>query len=301
MDRLDAMSVLVAAVEAGSLSAAGRRLGVPLATISRKVSELETHLNARLLVRSARGLRLTEAGSAYLAAAKAILADVREAERAAGGEYAAPTGELVVAAPIVFGRLHVLPVVADFLAAYPDVDLRLALSDRAVHLVEERIDVAIRLGDLPDSQLTARRIGSVRQVVCASPAYLAAHGPPKTPDDLSGRACITFEGLLSPDHWRFGRGAHAAEVRVRSRLVVSTAEAAIDAAIAGIGLTRVLSYQVAEPVRGGALAVALEAFEPEPWPAHMVYNGHARLPLKLRAFLDFAAPRLRQRLADAAL
>jgi DNA-binding transcriptional LysR family regulator len=301
MDRLEAMSVFVHAADAGSLSAAGRRLGLPLATVSRKISDLEAHLGARLLVRSSRGLSLSDAGRAYLPAARAILAEVHEAERVAAGEYSAPTGELTVAAPIVLGRLHVLPVIADFLAAYPDVDLRLALSDRAVHLVEERVDVAIRLGELPDSQLTASRIGSVRQVVCASPAYFAAHGGPGTPNELSRHPCITFEGLLAPDAWRFGRGSAASEIRVHSRLVVSTAEAAIDAAIAGIGLTRVLSYQVAEPLRRGALALTLEAFEPEPWPAHLVYNGHARLPLKLRAFLDFAAPRLRQRLTDAAL
>jgi DNA-binding transcriptional LysR family regulator len=299
MDRLEAMSILVQAAEGGSLSAAGRRLGVPLATVSRKVAELEAHLNAPLLVRSARGLTLTEAGRGYLAAAKAILAEVNEAERAAGGEYSAPTGELVVAAPVVLGRLHVLPVVTDFLAAYPDVDLRLALSDRAVHLLEDHVDVAVRLGELPDSQLTARAIGSVRQVVCASPAYFAAHGCPTAPAELSGHSCITFEGLLASDVWRFGQGPAASGVRVHSRLVVTTAEAAIDAAVAGLGVTRVLSYQVAEAVRRGELAVALEAFEPKPWPAHLVHGGQARLPLKLRAFLDFAAPRLRQRLADA--
>ena len=174
MDRLDAMSVFVAAAEAGSLSAAGRRLGVPLASVSRKVADLEAHLGARLLVRAARGLSLTDAGRAYLPAAKAILSEIREAERVAGGEYSAPTGELAVAAPIVFGRLHALPVITDFLAAYPDVDLRLALSDRIAHLLEDHIDIAIRIGELPDSALTAIRIGSVRQVVCASPVYLAA-------------------------------------------------------------------------------------------------------------------------------
>lgn len=299
MDRLDAMSIFVQAANAGSLSAAGRRLGVPLATVSRKVGELEAHLGARLLVRGPRGLGLTDAGRSYLAAAKTILAEVNEAERAASGEYIAPTGDLTVAAPIVFGRLHALPVITDFLAAYPDVDLRLALSDRTAHLVEDHVDIAIRIGELPDSGLTAVRVGSVRQVVCASPDYLAERGTPASPADLAGRSCITFEGLFAADDWCFGVEGAQTHVRIHSRLVTTTAEATADAAIAGMGIARILSYQIAEPVRRGELSVVLQAFEPTPWPVHLVYNGHARLPLKLRAFIDFAGPRLRQRLTDA--
>jgi DNA-binding transcriptional LysR family regulator len=294
VDRFEAMSVLVQAVETGSLSAAGRKLGLPLATVSRKVAELEAHLKTRLVIRSARGLILTDAGRAFMAAAKPILEQLQEAERTAGGEYMAPTGDLVAAAPVVFGRLHVLPVAAEFLAAYPDIDLQLRLSDRMAHLVEDQVDVALRIGALPDSSLTATRIGAVRPVVCASPAYLAAHGRPKTPSDLTGRDCITFDGMCAPDHWTFGK---ALDVPIHSRLVVSTADAAIEAAVAGVGPTRILSYQVAERVAAGTLEVLLEDFEPESWPVHLVYNGHARLPLKLRAFLDFAGPRLRARLA----
>jgi DNA-binding transcriptional LysR family regulator len=293
MDRFEAMSVLVQAVETGSLSAAGRKLGLPLATVSRKVAELEAHLNAQLVIRSARGLVLTEAGRAFIAAAKPILEQLGEAERAAGGEYAAPTGDLVVAAPVVFGRLHMLPVVAAFLSAYPDIDVQLRLSDRMVHLTEEQVDVALRIGPLPDSSLMARRIGEVRPVVCASPAHLAAFGPLNTPTDLTGRDCVTFDGLCAPDRWRFAKGL---EVPIRSRLVVSGAAAAIMAAAGGIGPTRVLSYQVAERVRMRQLVLALEAFEPDPWPVHLIYNGYARLPLKLRAFVDFATPRLKSRL-----
>ncbi|TIT75955.1 MAG: LysR family transcriptional regulator, partial [Mesorhizobium sp.] len=172
MDRLDAMSLFVATVEAGSLSAAARRAGVPLATVSRKLSVLETHLKTRLLNRSARRLTLTDAGQSYLAACRRILEEVSEAERAAAGEYSSPTGELVITAPVVFGRLHVLPVVTAFLAAYPDVDIRLTLSDRITQLVEEHIDLAVRIGELPDSAMVAMRVGSIRRVVCASPAYL---------------------------------------------------------------------------------------------------------------------------------
>lgn len=298
MDRLEAMSVLLEAVEAGTLSAAGRRLGMPLATVSRRIADLEAHLKTRLLVRGARRLTLTDAGRSYVAAAKLILEQMQEAERAAAGEYNAPRGDLVVSAPVVFGRLHVLPVVSRFLAAYSEIDLRLVLSDRAVDLAEDRVDVAVRVGPLPDSSLIAARLGAVCQVVCASPAYLAARGAPTTLADLGDHACITFEGLSSPTGWRFGADVIAP---VRSRLIVSTAEAAIDAAVAGVGLTRVLSYQVAEAVRTDALALVLRDVEPEPWPVHLVHAQQGMMPQKLRAFLDFAGPRLRERLSQAAV
>ncbi|TPN76881.1 LysR family transcriptional regulator [Mesorhizobium sp. CU2] len=299
MDRLDAMSLFVATVEAGSLSAAGRRAGMPLATVSRKLSELEKHLGTRLLNRSTRRLTLTDAGQSYLAACRRILDEVSEAERAAAGEYLNPTGELVISAPVVFGRLHVLPVVTDFLAAYPEVAIRLTLSDRITQLVEEHVDLALRIGELPDSAMVAIRVGSIRRIVCASPAYLAGHGVPARPQDLAGHDCVTFEGLAAPATWAFGAAKTEIVVPVRSRLQVNTAEAAIDAAIAGLGLTKVLSYQADAAVRAGALQVVLEPFEPPPWPVSLVHAGQGRLPVKLRAFLDFAAPRLKERLAGS--
>ncbi|MDX8513224.1 LysR family transcriptional regulator [Mesorhizobium captivum] len=297
MDRLDAMSLFVATVEAGSLSAAARRAGMPLATVSRKLSELEKHLKTRLLNRSTRRLTLTDAGRSYLAACRRILDEVSEAERAAAGEYLSPTGELVVTAPVVFGRLHVLPVVTAFLAAYPDVDIRLTLSDRITQLVEEHIDLAVRIGELPDSAMVATRVGSIRRIVCASPAYLAEHGVPLEPRDLAAHSCVTFESLAAPATWSFGTGKSETAVPVRSRLQVNTAEAAIDAAVAGLGLTKVLSYQADAAVRAGTLRVVLEPFEPPPWPVSLVHAGQGLLPVKLRAFLDFAAPRLKERLA----
>ncbi|OBQ97201.1 LysR family transcriptional regulator [Mesorhizobium sp. AA23] len=297
MDRLDAMSLFVATVEAGSLSAVARHAGVPLATVSRKLSELERHLKTRLLNRSTRRLTLTDAGRSYLAACRRILDEVGEAERAAAGECLSPTGELVITAPVVFGRLHVLPVVTDFLAAYPDVDIRLTLSDRITQLIEEHIDLAVRIGELPDSAMVAAPVGQIRRIVCASPAYLAKHGTPFEPRDLSGHNCITFEGLASPATWSFGTDKSETVVPVRSRLQLNTAEAAIDAAIAGLGLTRVLSYQADAAVRAGALHVVLEPFEPPPWPVNLLHAGQGLLPVKLRAFLDFAAPRLKERLA----
>lgn len=299
MDRLDAMSILRDVVDAGSLSAAGRRLGVPLATVSRKVSDLEKHLGTRLLNRSTRQLTLTDAGRAFVAACRRILEDVAEAERAASGEYSAPKGELNLSAPIVFGRLHVLPVAMAFLKTYPDIDIRLMLSDRVVDLQEDRVDVAIRIGELPDSSMVATRVGAIRRVLCGSPAYFAAHGRPEHPKELAGRDCITFAGLMSADSWTFKAGKADVAVSIRSRLVVNTAEAAIDAAIAGIGVTRVLSYQVANAVRAGDLAVALQDFEAAPSPVSLLHAGQPLQPQKLRAFLDFAAPRLRQALSQA--
>jgi DNA-binding transcriptional LysR family regulator len=299
MDRLESMSVLVAAVEAGSLSAGARRLGMPLATVSRKVAELEAHLRTRLLNRTSRRLTLTDAGRSYLTACKRILDQIAEAERAAMGEYSAPKGDLLLTAPIVFGRLHVLPVVVEFLRTYPEIDVRMLLSDHVTNLLEEQIDIALRIGELPDSSLMATRIGEIRRVVCASAAYLATRGTPQTPADLRDHDCVTFEGMSAPLTWRFGQGKSEVTVPIHSRLTVNTAEAAIDAAIAGVGLTRVLSYQVAQAERDGAVLRVLRGFEPGPVPIHLVYGGQSPLALKLRVFLEFAAPRLKARLALA--
>ncbi len=193
MDRLEAMSLLVSVVESGTLSAAGRKLGMPLPTVSRKISELEAHLKAQLLIRSTRRLVLTDAGAAYVAASKRILEDVSEAEGAASGAHAAPKGDLVVTAPVVFGRLHVLPIIADFLVRWPEINVRLVLADRNLHLIDDQIDLAVRIGALAESTLAATKVGSVRRVVCGSPAYFAVHGTPKRPEDLSAWPAVTFE------------------------------------------------------------------------------------------------------------
>ena len=300
VDRFESMSILVTAAEAGSLSAAARRLGIPLTTVSRKVSNLEAYLKTTLLNRSSRRLTLTDAGRSYVADCKRILEQVGEAERAATGEYSAPKGDLIITAPIVFGRLHVLPVVMAFLKAYPDVDVRIVFADGIVNLLEDHIDAAVRIGELPDSSLVATRVGAIRRVVCGSRAYFAARGTPKSPSELATHDCVTFEGLMSPHTWTFRMGKADTAVAIHSRLVVNTAEAAIDAAIAGVGITRVLSYQIANAMRAGALALALEEFEPAPWPVSIVYTGQRLLPLKLRVFLDFAVPRLKARVLSGA-
>jgi len=299
MDRLEAMSLLVAVAEAGSLSAAGRKLGVPLPTVSRKISDLESHLNTRLLTRSTRKLALTDSGAAYVAAARRILDEVSEAERAASGEHAAPRGDLVITAPVVFGRLHVLPVIAEFLTQWPEINVRLVLADRNLHLIDDHIDIAVRIGALADSALVATQIGAVRSVVCGSPAYFAAHGVPERPEDLAALIAVTFDALSSPQPWIFRDPKSKRELRapVRSRLSVNTAEAAIDGAAAGLGVTRVLSYQVAEAVLDGRIQIVLAEYEPAPLPVSLIHAGHELTPLKVRMLLDFAAPRLRARLA----
>lgn len=301
MDRFDAMKTLIAAIDGGSLSAASRTLGMPLTTVSRKVSELEAHLRTQLVVRTSRKLELTEAGRAYVAASRRILDEVDDAERAATGEYRTPRGHLTITASIMFGRLHVEPAVLAFLKAYPDITVRLVLADHVVDLVDDHVDVAIRVGRLPDSNMIATRLGAVRWVTCASPAYLAARGTPQTPQALEaeGHDCIMFEGLYSNDVWRFGRGKQTLDLPIRPRFAVNTADAAIAAAISSAGVTRVLSYQISAPVAADALRVILAPFEPEPLPVHIVYAGQALLPLKLRAFLDFAAPRLKAALSES--
>jgi len=297
MNLFESMSLLVAVVEAGSFSSAARRLGVPLPTVSRKVADLEAYLKTRLLHRTTRKLSLTEAGVTYVDACRRILEQVGEAERTAVGEHVSPRGELVITAPVNFGRLHVVPVVAEFLAEYPEININLVLTDRVVHLMDEHADVAVRIGELPDSTLIATRVGSVRRVVCGSPSYLKAHGVPATPRDLAAHQCVTFEVMASMRAWVFGTGRREIAVPVRSRLSVNTAEAAIAAAIVGVGLIRVLSYQVNDAVHNGSLAVVLEAFESAPLPVSLVHKGKEPLPLKLRAFLDFVTPRLRLRTA----
>ena len=292
MDRFEAMTAFVAAVEGGSLSAAARALNTPLPTISRRVSELEAHLNAQLLVRTSRKLILTEAGEAFAAAARRLLDDLAEAERAASGEYRAPRGELLVTAPIMFGKLHVAPIVHAFLAAYPEVSVRLLLSDDVIDLVEAHVDVAVRIGRLADSELIARQVGHVRWLICASPAYLAARGEPATPEALSEHVCIAFEGLRDDRDWSFGRGAAARSVKIRPRFSVNTAEAVAEAAAAGIGVAQLISYQAADAIAQRRIVAILREFGDEPMPVHLVHQSQRIQPLKRRAFLDFVTPRL---------
>jgi DNA-binding transcriptional LysR family regulator len=297
MDRLEAMSVIIAVNETGSLSAASRRLRTPVATVSRKVSELETRLKAELFQRSSRRLTLTDAGRSYIEACKRIIEQVDDAERAVSGEYRIPKGDLAVTAPWGLGHMHLLPIAVEFLNAYPDISLRMVLTDRVVNTVEENIDVSIRIGTLPDSSMIATRIGSVRLVLCASPSYLAARGCPTDPDDLGSHDCITVDSVAAPRTWKFIKAGREIAAPIRSRLTVSDSEAAIEAAILGAGITRVMSYKMEGARRAGTLMTMLENFELEPLPVHIVYAERKPVPLKLRAFLNWVIPRLKARLA----
>ncbi len=300
MDRLDAMAILLRVVQAGSLSEAARQLGMPLATVSRRLSELEAHLQVRVLNRSSRRLSLTDAGQLYIEACKRILDQVEDAERSAAGVYQEPKGRLTVTAPVVFGRVHMIPIVAAFLDEYPDIDIKLVLADRALDMLDANIDIAVRIGELADSSLVATRIGAVRRVVCGSPAYLARHGRPATPQDLRSHVCITFDNLASPEAWRFAGAKADITVPIRSRLTVTTAEAARDAVVAGLGLSFLLSYQIGESRRAGEIDVVLEEYERPAWPVSVLHLGQELPPKRLRAFLDFMTPRLRARLAEEA-
>ncbi len=300
MDRIEAMTILLRVVDKGSFSAASRDLGVPLATVSRKIGELESRLGTRLLVRTTRKVALSDAGALYAASVRRILEQIDETERVAAGEFHAPRGELILTAPILFGRLHILPIVSDFLAAYPEINVRLLLSDRNLHLIDDHVDMAVRIGPLPDSGMIATRVGSMRMVACASPKLLAGHGVPKSPQDLANLPSVTFDFLSPVSAWpfRLGDGTGRIDAPIRPRLSVTTAEAAVWAAIQGVGVTRVLYYQCADAVRDGALQIVLADFELEPPPVHLLHAGRGALPSKMRVFLDFAAGRLRERLAS---
>lgn len=295
-DRLKTMSILVKVVDKGSISSGAKALGMPVATVSRRISELESDLKAELVLRSPRGLTLTDTGVAYVAACRRILDEVAEIERGASGEFSAPRGTLTLTAPIVFGRMHVLPVVTEFLQSYPDINVRLQLIDRPVSLSEEHIDMAVRIGPLPDSGLIARKVGEVRHIVCASRSYLEAHGRPKAPSDLEGASCIVFDQFLADQAWSFEAEGKIFRIPVHARLHVNTAEAALDAAEAGLGFTRVLSYQAEPGIKAGRLEAVLPSWEGTPLPVNFIYEQRSLIPQKLRAFIDFAAPRIANRI-----
>lgn len=300
MDRLEAMSLLVAVTEQGSLSAASRKLKVPLATLSRKISDLEALLSTRLLIRTTRKLTLTDAGVTYIAAARRILEQVDEAEREAAGEFMMPRGELVLTAPVMFGRLHVMPVVAAFLETHAEINVRLILTDRNVDLVCDHIDMAVRIGKLPDSSMIASQLGVMREVTCASPSLLARYGHPQCPSDLQNFPCVTVDGPMPTPSWRYHRHNTGSplEVPIHPRLTVTTPEAAAHAALHKIGIVRVLHYQVADGLKSGDLKLILEDFEPQAAPVHLVHVSRKHMPLKIRHFLDFATPQLKHALDE---
>jgi len=298
LDRLEAMEMLLTAVDRGSLSAAARELKIPVSTLTRKVADLEELLGTRLLIRTTRKLTLTDAGMSYVAAARRILDLVREQEHEATGEFATAKGELVVTAPVQLGRLHVLPVINQFLAQYPDITVRLLLSDRNIDLIDSHADLALRIGELADSSMIATRIGSLRPIVCASPAFLANHPPPREPDDLIKYSCVVFNSpYLSPWRFRLPTTSKIYVLGVKPRLEVTTPDAAVSAAVDNAGITYVFEHDADEALRNGQLEVLLPQFEIEPVPVHLVHVSRNLMAIKLRHFIDFAAPKLRQSLS----
>lgn len=300
MDRLHLINVFVAVVDVGGFAGAARKLGISPPAVTRAIGELEAHLGARLLTRTTRVVRVTEAGARYVEDCRRILAELAEADESVSGLHGAPRGRLTVTAPVLFGTLHVTPVVTEFLQRYPEVTAACWFMDRVVNLTDEGVDVAVRIGELPDSSLQAVRVGSVRRVICAAPSYLEAHGEPQQPEDLPGHTLISANAVTPAPEWRFKVDGETRSVRVVPRMLTTTNDSAIAAAVGGFGLTRLMSYQVDELVRRGQLRRVLERFELAPLPVHLVHREGRHASHKARAFIDLALERLRQRLVPHA-
>ena len=291
MDKLRAMETFVRIVERGSLTAAADTLSTSLPSVVRMLAALEAELGVRLLNRTTRRLSPTDEGREYFERCKRVLADIDEADAALSARRAAPKGRLRITAPVMFGRLRVAPLVAEFILKHPALQIELTLLDRIVDLVEEGIDAGIRIARLPDSTLVAVPVGQTRRVVCASPAYLKRAGTPKTPRDLMQHRCISFSGLAAGNAWSFGDGN--AQIEVPSALATNQVDAAIDACLRGVGPGQFLCYQVQALLDAGKLKRVLQSFEPEPVAIQLVYPQARLLSANVRAFVDWAVPRLR--------
>ncbi len=298
MDRFHLLNVLVAVADEQGFAGGARRLGLSPPAVTRAIATLEDRLGVKLLHRTTRFVRATDAGVRYLEHARRILAQLDEADEAAAGVHAAPRGHLGVTAPVLFGSLFVMPGIVEFLNRYPDVTVSALFLDRIVNLLEEGIDVGVRIGDLPDSTMRAIPVGSVRRVVCASPRYLNKHGEPRMPADLARHAIVAASAVSPSNQWRFGAGKDGATITVRPRLAVTSNDAAIYAALRGFGVTRLMSYQVAAHLATGQLLRVLASYEPAPLPIHVVHLEGRQASAKIRAFVDALVDRLR---AEAAL
>jgi DNA-binding transcriptional LysR family regulator len=286
MDRIDAMQAFVAVAELQGFAPAARKLGLSPSGVTRLIAALEDRLGVRLLQRTTRSVTLTDIGTRYLERARRILADVEEAEGSAQDERTRPSGRLVVSAPVGFGRLHVSPVMSAYLKRYPEVFGELRLADRIVNLVEDGVDLAVRIGHLPDSSLVARHVGEMRRIVVASPDYLGQRGEPDTPKAMVSHDTIQFGATIASPDWRFVEDGHEIRVACTPRFTTNSADAAIQYAGQGGGLTRVLAYQAAEAIKAGRLRVVLAKFEQPPLPIHIVYPTSRLLSAKVRSFID---------------
>lgn len=293
MDQIHLMKVFVAVGELESFAAAARRLDISPAAVTRAVSALEDMLGVKLLLRTTRSVRLTQAGGRYLEDTRHILASIFEANEAAAGINATPKGELAVTAPILFGKKFVMPSIVRYLQQYPEVDVSAYFLDRIVNMVEEGMDVAVRIGPLPDSGLKALRVGRVRRMLCASPEYLARQGVPQHPSDLPAHAVIATTNLSPRAGWRFGVTDEPTMVRIKPRLTVTSNDGAIAAAVGGLGIARLLSYQVVDEIASGQLQVILADYEEAPWPIHVLHRESKHGSAKVRMFVDMLAHELR--------
>lgn len=294
MDRFQEMQVFAAVAQAQGFSAAARRLGLSAASVTRAVAALEKRIGTLLLTRTTRSVHLSEAGQRYLEDCRRILAEVQEAEDSAAGSHAQPRGQLTVTAPVLFGELFVTPVMVSYLNRFPEVTINGVLVDRVVNMVEEGIDVAVRIGELPDSNQHAIRVGQVRRVICASPGYLSAHGRPQHPEELAGAPVVATSSIGQLRNWPFLDRGQPISVRPEPRLVVTANQAAITAAGLDLGFTRVLSYQVSSKVAAGELEIVLADFELPPLPIHVMYQGGRKAPARIRSFVDFMVKALRE-------
>lgn len=293
MDKLQTLEVFVAVAEAESFAGGARTVGLSAPSATRGINALEDRLGARLFTRTTRVVRLTDEGRSYLEEVRAILADLQAADDAVSGAVGNPKGLLRITSPVEFGRLHVAPIVAEYLDLYPDVNASVMMLDRVVNLVDEGHDVGIRIGALSSSGLMAIRVGRVRRVICGSPDYFAKNGMPQTLEDLADHRLIVASNVTLTGEWRFGK-LQDKVVRINPRLAVSSIAAAVEIARQGWGLVSVLSYQIGPDLRAGTLQTVLEDFEPEPMPIHLVHYSGRRVPAKVRGFLDLARDRLRQ-------
>lgn len=293
MDRLHLINVFVAVVDAAGFAGAARKLNISPPAVTRAINELEGHLGVRLLTRTTRVVRVTEDGARYADDCRRILAELAEADDAVSGKHGSPHGRLTITAPVLFGAKFVTPIVTEYLTRYPQVSASCWFMDRIVNMMDEGIDVAVRIGELPDSSMQAVQVGRVRRVICAAPSYLEKHGIPQTPDELAAHCIVSASAVTPIAEWRLMDQGELRIVKLQARLITTSNDSAVAAAVGGFGLTRLLSYQVADALRDGLLKTVLTEYEPAALPVHLVHREGRHASPKARAFLDLALERLR--------
>jgi DNA-binding transcriptional LysR family regulator len=298
MNQLHLITVFVAVVDTHGFAGAARKLNMSPPAVTRAINELEAHLGLRLLTRTTRTVRVTDAGERYAQDCRRILAELQEADESVSGMHLAPKGRLTITAPGLFGSIYVTPIVTEYLSRYPQVSVSCLFLDRVVNLLEEGVDAAVRIGELPDSSMQAIAVGQVRRVICASPDYLERHGTPQVPDDLSAHTIVSVGGQTPHTEWRLLDKGLPCSVRLHARMTTTTNDSALTAAVEGFGLTRLLSYQAQAHLRTGQLQAVLTAYEPAPLPIHVVHRQGRQAPQRVRAFLDLAIDRLRATFAN---